>query len=90
MNENVPSPNRSQVIEDKRKLKNKGIKSPDIKRMTYFIHDKKLRATYFYREPGKYIKKYRELLKESVPENFIISHPDLCKKSISRLEKEKA
>ena len=84
MNENSPSSNPVQVIEDKRKLRLKGIKSPDIKRMTYFIYDKRLRALYFFRESEKYIKRYRDLTKESLSDNFKVSHPDLlCQKTIS-------
>lgn len=81
MNGNVPPTNIMQVKEDRKRLKHKGIKSPDLNRMTYFIHDKKLRATYFFHTKEKYAAHYQRLIKESPPENFIVSHPRLCKKN---------
>jgi|GEM_PF-5665528 len=84
MNDNVPSPNRQQVREDKAKLKRKGIKSPKVKEMVFFIHDKRLRATYFFYTSEKYVNRFNELINESPSGNFIISHPELlCTKSIS-------
>ena len=83
MNENIPSSSREHAIDTRRVLKHKAIKSPVIKDMTYFIYDKRTKAMYFFRDPEKYIKRYKDLTKESLSENFKVSHPDLCQKTTS-------
>jgi hypothetical protein len=77
MNENKPNPNLQQVKEDRKKIKSKGIKSPVLKDLPYFIYDKKHRAKFFFATKKKYKESYNRLFKTIDAEYLKVSHPKL-------------
>jgi hypothetical protein len=78
--DNRPSTNSEMVNESKKRLKAKGIKSPNTTEMPFVIHDTLSRATYYFRKESCYVNKYKLLTQDSLGEHLILSHPELCTK----------
>ena len=68
-------PNKDVVSDDKKKLKRKGIKSPDHTKMDYRIFDTSSQTTYYFLTREKYESKAQELSKVIDPKKLKFSHP---------------
>lgn len=77
MNENAPSSLTIQAREDKRTIKRKGIKAPDIKDLPYSIYDKRQKAKFFFGSKEKFDYALERLTKQSGIDNLKITTPKL-------------
>lgn len=77
MNKNNPDTNILQIRDDRKRLKSKGIKSPALKDLPYYIYDKRQRAKFFFATKKKYRETYERLTKQSGKEFLKVSHPKL-------------
>ncbi len=75
MNENAPSSLTIQAREDKRTIKRKGIKAPNIKDLPYSIYDKRQRAKFFFASKERFDYALEKLIKESGIDSLTIKVP---------------
>ncbi len=77
--------NRIRVKEDRMNLRRKGIKSPNVRKLKFYIYDKKEKAKFFYATEERYRSAFKRMVKQKdySPGDFDLSHPELCQKIIS-------
>jgi len=77
------TPNSKQVKQTKKELKRKGIKSPDLTKKRYRITDERTRTVHYFSKKEAYLNCFNRLTADRLSSEFKLSHPRLCKTTIS-------